>query len=922
MRVLYIEDNAADADLARRHFARHAPDIALTLCATCQAARDHLHDSTPATPAFDLVLADMHLPDGDGMSILAEIRARALPIAVVVVTGGGSETIAVAALKAGADDYIVKRENYLRQLPTALRHTLRRFEKNQGRYRRTLRVLYAEHHTVDVDLTLRHMHRHAPHIQLEVVHTATDALARLLAADALQRYHVLLMDYRLPGMNALDLIKELELHDRQDIPVVLVTGQGDEEIAAQALRLGVADYVVKNQGYLQQLPHTLENVYNNAMLQRERAALHASEQRYRTLLEFAPVGIYTMNIQGQFTGANALIQHRFGLQSETDFLGKTIFEIAPPELATQIDTGVQAAITTRQMQTGEERQAAGDEEQVYLTRKAPLFDAQGRLSGIMGVCIDVTERLKIEEARRADEERFLQLAEHIDQVFWLQDVKTRRLLYISPAFEKVYGIPCDQAYANPDVVINAVDLADRSQTLSLTDSVRAGTPAETEFRLRRPDGSLVWAVGQIFPIKDEQGEVVRVAGLVRDVTERRRNAEHVQQQARLAAVGQMAAGIAHDFNNILAVITLYTQMLQLSAQSSLQQRQLNTIFQQAQHASDLVQQILDFSRRSPLERTNLAMHSFLGELVKLWRRTLPETIELVYDIAKKPLVISADPARLQQALMNIVFNARDAMIDGGTLTITAKKLQLTPDLSPPMPALEPGNWLQLTFTDSGPGVPAEVLPHIFEPFFTTKEPGRGTGLGLAQVFGIVRQLGGQITVHNNPGASFTIFLPLLDTSETETDSHRQEIVRGGGETILLVEDEVALREAIHEMLLKLGYRVIQAGDGNAALATFTAHAETIDLILGDLVMPELGGLGFRQELLKRIDQAPAPQQAVVPMVLMTGYPVESPALLHRQYRIDHVLQKPFTLDRLAEVLSQALAPDGQTHNQPPTDSST
>lgn len=916
MRVLYVEDNMDDAYLARRHFARHAADIDLALCDTQRAALTFLHDSTPDEPRFDLVLVDVHLPDGDGMSILAHIRARSLPVAVVVVTGAGSEEMAVAALKAGADDYIVKRTDYLEQLPNALRHSLRRFKRNRGRYHRPLRVLYAEQHPADAELTLHHMRRHAPHIQLEVVHTAADTLARLLADDAPERYHVLLMDYRQPGMNALDLVKELDLNDRQQIPVVLATGQGDEELAAQALRLGVADYVVKNSGYLQQLPHTLENVYNHAMLLRERAALYESEQRYRMLVEFAPVGIYTLDIQGNFTSANALMQRRFGVESEAAILGKSIFDIAPPDLAEQIHAGDQAVIASRKEQTVEERQTGQDGEQVYLTRKAPLFDAAGQLNGILGVSIDLTERLQIEEARRANEERFLQLVQHIDQVFWLQDVKTGQILYVSPAFEKVYGRACAEAYADPQVMIDAVELSERSKALALMEEVRQGVPAEMEFHLRRPDGSLIWVVGQAFPVMDEQGEVARVAGLVRDVTERRRHEEHIQRHARLAAVGQMAAGIAHDFNNILAIIMLYTEMLQLSMQTPVQQRKLNTIFQQARHASDLVQQILDFSRRSPLERVDLALSPFLQELVKLWERTLPETIELVVEMTDEPLTISADPARLQQALMNIAFNARDAMTDGGTLTIRVDKLVLAPGMKPPIPAMEPGAWVRLELCDSGPGIPDDVLPHIFEPFFTTKELGQGTGLGLAQVFGIVRQLNGQVTVHNQQGACFTLFLPLLEKPPVETADEPHEVIHGRGETILLVEDESALRRAIHEMLVKLGYVVIEAGDGNEALHVFAQHQDRIDLILGDLVMPELGGLGFRQRLLEQRNSGNP--NNTVPMVLMTGYPVEDNELLRQEYQIAHILQKPFTRDQLADAVIQAMGASDDSPALSPT----
>ncbi|MCC7061040.1 MAG: response regulator, partial [Burkholderiaceae bacterium] len=279
-----------------------------------------------------MVLTDMRLPDGDGLKVLAYVRSQALPIPVIVLTGTGSEEVAVAALKGGAEDYIAKRQDYLARLPNLLVNTLTRFRAAASRYSRPVRVLYAEHHSADIDLTRRHLARYAPHIQLEIVKTSQEVLS-LLASDAsASHYDVLMLDYRLPGMNALDIIKELEYRDAPKLPVVLVTGQGDEEVAVQALRLGIADYLVKNPGYLFQLPRMIENTYTQTLLQRERAALYESEQRYRSLFDLAPVAIVTKDLSGIYTSSNTFATEVLG----RDPSGLTDAELLDADVAARL----------------------------------------------------------------------------------------------------------------------------------------------------------------------------------------------------------------------------------------------------------------------------------------------------------------------------------------------------------------------------------------------------------------------------------------------------------------------------------------------------------------------------------------------------------------------------------------------------------
>ncbi|MFZ2421054.1 MAG: ATP-binding protein, partial [Anaerolineae bacterium] len=339
--------------------------------------------------------------------------------------------------------------------------------------------------------------------------------------------------------------------------------------------------------------------------------------------------------------------------------------------------------------------------------------------------------------------------------------------------------------------------------------------------------------------------------VLNDVTAEREQQRYQQAQERLATVGQMAAGIAHDFNNIMGVIVLYTGMLRKSPGLSERQRgQLDTIRSQAQHAANLIRQILDFSRRSVLQRAPIDLLPLVKELIKLLERTLPENIrlELAYD--RSEYVLNGDPTRLQQALMNLALNARDAMPGGGRLTFTCSTLSLPPDQPPPLPDMAAGEWLCLIVADTGTGIAAEHLPHILEPFFTTKEPGKGTGLGLAQVYGIVKQHDGSMDVRSQvgQGSTFTFYLPLHTAAPVQAQMAAAALT-GGSECILVVEDNPARRISVTETLTNLGYQVRSAADGVEALAILAeAGAAAVDLLVSDLVMPQMGGIELAQQV--------------------------------------------------------------------------
>lgn len=389
--------------------------------------------------------------------------------------------------------------------------------------------------------------------------------------------------------------------------------------------------------------------------------------------------------------------------------------------------------------------------------------------------------------------------------------------------------------------------------------------------------------------------------VLRDVTQERENQTRIQIQERLATVGQLAAGIAHDFNNILAAIVVYADLLKRDPSlPSASRERLAIIHQQVQRAASLIRQILDFSRRSMMEHSTLDVLPFLKELDKLLRRLLPETIRVELRYRPGRYQVVADPTRLQQVFMNLAVNARDAMPVGGVLHFEMARLVITPKTHP-CPNLHPGHWIRISVSDTGFGIAPDVLPHIFEPFFTTKPIGQGTGLGLAQAYGIIKQHGGHIEVESRQGegTTFHVFLPALEASDQYELLPEQTLeLDGEGETILVVEDDAVARQAMSDLLKAYNYRVLVAADGVEALDLFNQRWEDIALVVSDIVMPEMGGVDLYYALRQRWPQ--------VKMLFVTGHPLreQDQAILERGEV--NWLQKPYAIQTFHETIRQLI----------------
>ena len=391
--------------------------------------------------------------------------------------------------------------------------------------------------------------------------------------------------------------------------------------------------------------------------------------------------------------------------------------------------------------------------------------------------------------------------------------------------------------------------------------------------------------------------------MLRDVTLDRHNQSRIQMQERLATVGQLAAGIAHDFNNIMATILVYSDLLRkdLTLNSAGLER-LAIIQQQVQRAASLIRQILDFSRQSVMEQITLDLFPFIKEFDKLLVRVLPETIRVEFKSQPGVYPVHADPTRLQQVLMNLAINARDAMPDGGVLSFSINRLILKPGDIPPSTYLPAGEWISITVGDTGTGISPEEIPHIFEPFFTTKPIGEGTGLGLAQAYGIVKQHGGYIDVQSQvgQGTRFSIYLPTLPVQQIEkVPVEFSSPLQGNGQMILVVEDDPTTLNAIQDLLEAQKYQVLVASNGNEAIQVFEQNSEMIDLLVSDMVMPEMGGLALFDQVQNRWPK--------VKTLFVTGHPmgIERKSLLEEK-RITW-LQKPFSVPEFFYTVEEILA---------------
>ncbi len=627
-------------------------------------------------------------------------------------------------------------------------------------------------------------------------------------------------------------------------------------------------------------------------------ARRASEARYRTLFDYSPDGIVIADSQSYYLDANPTACRLLGYSRE-ELIGLHARDIVVEEEMPKIEPAL-SVIKSSADYRGEWR---------FRRKNGSLFLAEVIATvmpdgNLLGVIRDITDRRIAEERVQQSEARFRELAENINEVFWMIDPARHEMLYVSPAYEKIWGRSCESLYATPNGWLDAIHPEDRERVSQAAHDKQIAGNYDEEYRIIQPgNNSVRWIHDRAFPVRNAAGEVYRVAGTAEDITERKKIEAQFRQAQKMEGVGQLAGGIAHDFNNILAAINLQVELMKSSGELSKDQLVFaDEIGVTVRRAASLTRQLLLFSRREVFQPRDLDLNESIGSTLKMLKRIVGENVQMHLHFAARPVFIHADAGMIDQVVMNLVVNARDAMPRGGQLEIETAAVDFDEAAASPPIQGRPGSFVRLSVKDSGCGIPAEILPRIFEPFFTTKDVGKGTGLGLATVFGIVQQHQGWVEVLSEAGrgTTFHVYFPRLSRSSNLIPAPAESAaLRGGNETILLVEDDPTLRMMVRRILSQIGYRILEAPNGVKALDVWSKNRDEIRLLLTDMVMPEgMSGKDLADRLLQE-----SPKLRVI---YMSGYSAEVVGKDFPLKEGSNFLIKPFQAIKLAQTIREIL----------------
>jgi len=727
--------------------------------------------------------------------------------------------------------------------------------------------------------------------RVAVAGTAEAAFAALTRGPV----DLVLLDYRLPGgADGLDFYARLK-RAALDPPVILVTGFSDEGTALRALRAGVRDFVTKSAEYLDYLPEAVSRVLAQVGTERKLAE---SEARLAGIVKSAQDAILVAETDFTISLFNPAAERMFRCKA-TQAVGRSLDKFIPPNLPPAPGGhGTPSVVGAR------DRGVRADGEVFPLEASVARTEAAGKPFYTI-VARDVTERRQMEEALRRSEERHRSFVETTNEWVWVCDA-AGRMVYNNPAVAAVLGhTPAQLEGANTLDLVHPDDRPAAVALLTRAVAERRGWSGVV-FRWRHRDGSYRHLECNAVPTFDAIGRVTGFQGADRDITDRLRLEAELRQAQKMEAVGRLAGGIAHDFNNLLTVINGYSEMLLGDPALGQVGREVAAeIARAGDQAAALTRQLLAFSRKQMLAPRVLDLNALVREMERMLARLIGADIQLASSLDPDLGRVRADPGQLEQVLLNLAVNARDAMPHGGYLTVETRNVYLGPDYPALSAGVSPGPYVLLAVTDTGVGMTQEVKGRIFEPFFTTKEQGKGTGLGLATVFGIVQQSGGHIDVYSElgQGTTFKMYLPrLTDGADTPSPTDGWPAIPRGTETVLLADDDAGVRALSRLTLQSYGYTVLDAPDGDEAVRIGLARHSPIHLLITDLVMPKVGG----REVAERL----GPTHPEARVLFLSGY-TDDALVRHGVLEAGVAfLQKPFTPTTLARKVREVL--DAQT----------
>ncbi|MDH3675847.1 MAG: PAS domain S-box protein, partial [Anaerolineae bacterium] len=627
------------------------------------------------------------------------------------------------------------------------------------------------------------------------------------------------------------------------------------------------------------------------IVERKRAeeALAEERNRLRTLIDNMPDLIYVKDTESRFILGNVATALAAKASAPEQLVGKSDFDFYPEELADRYYQDEQTVIRTGQPLINQEEPFINPAglRTWNLTTKVPLRDIQGTIIGLVGVSRDISkrkkveqelnkyrdhleelvrertvdltrvnerllqeikERTRVEKALRESEQELQMILTSITEYVWSADIVDGQVQYryYSPVVEQMTGYPPEYYMSGVEAWLKTIYPDDRPQAEFQVARELSGEVISHEYRITRPEGEVIWLQGTTSPTLDQTGAVVRLQGVVSEITERKQLEAQLRQAQKMEAIGTLAGGIAHDFNNMLTAVIGYADLaLDLLTPDHPVYDDIRGIRKISDRAADLTRQLLAFARRQMIEPDVLNLNDLILNLGEMLGRLIGEDIALEIQPAPDLGQIRVDPNQIEQVLVNLVVNARDAILNGGQITITTANVFLDDDDVQERAEIVPGQYVRLAVHDNGTGMTEEVKSHIFEPFFTTKDVGEGTGLGLATSFGIIKQSQGHIEVESGSGLGTTVevFLPQVEEVGSGLPQARSsQDVPLGRATVMLVEDDSSVRHLTARMLRHHGYTVIEAGNGEEALVLYKQQPDNkIDLVITDVVMPLMGG---------------------------------------------------------------------------------
>ena len=918
-RILVVEDSETHAELVRLAFRSRGDRFELAFARSLEEARESLRTRPPS-----LVLTDLLLPDGRGVDLLPRTRSeRVFP--VVVMTGYGDESIAVEAMKAGAADYVAKSAETLREMPHIVERALREWEqaeelrRAQGMIRTQRDLAVALCAVSDVDQAAQVCMESAFGVSdmecVGVYLAEEDGGWRLVAHRGLnpsfassvasfgpRSAHATLLSAKRPTYTTAAELADMDIANAhreglRAVAVVPIEHEGRLVACLNCATQRASDVPPPVRNALESIAAQM----GGAIAQHQaRAKQRESEGRLRSVFETAEDSIFIKDLQGVYTGVNPAMERLFG-EPASRLLGRTDEDLFGAEAARHLRELDARVLSGEVVENVDTKPVAGVMRTFHVV-KAPMRDHAGAIVGLCGIARDVTDRRLAEEALRESEAKYAALVEQAqDGIAIIQD---ERFVFVNRAMAEMTGYTVDEMIGMS--MLELVPSEGRDDVASRhRRRIAGGEPPEVySADLQTKDGRprhVELSVGVL-----QYAGRPAVLGLGRDMTERRRLEDQLRQRAKMAAIGQLAGGIAHDFNTFLTAILGHANMLRLeSPPGGLAHETAETIERAAQAAAELTGQLLRFARRGPREVVAVDVHETIDDVIRLLSRTFDKAVRIERRFDADPAVVLGDPGQIQQILLNLAVNARHAMPEGGDLVYRTRNATLhegDPELD--MDG-RPGDYLVVTSADTGCGMSPDVRERIFEPLFTTRNQGEGTGMGLATVYGIVKDHGGWVNVESavGSGAVFDVFLPAAPdatraVAPIEPPSEAAAApVRGSGR-ILLVDDEPVVRGVATAMLEALGYEVLAACDGQEALGYFEAHGDRLDLIILDMVMPGMDGRECF-EALRRIDPE-------VRVLLSTGYDRDDQAREMMERGMLGVVRKPYDMQALSSAVAEAI----------------